>query len=97
MKEIDLHYGDIIICDPCYIKGVKNGGEVRFDALKAVKEISGDDGEYAVKVGDEIEFLTADSGRLWAMKAEFDCRVRLSGGCVITHAPVDDIKLLVKC
>ena len=96
MKEIELHYSDIIICDPCCIKGVESRGEVRFDALKVVKEISGDDGEYAVKVGDEVELLTADSGRVWAMKAEFDCRVVLSGGCIITHA-VDDIKLLVKC
>ena len=96
MEDINLHYNDILVCDPCYIKSVESNGVARFDALKLVKEFSKGDGDYPVKVGDEVVILPVDSGRIWVMCAEFNCRVTLSGDYVIAHAPLDEIKLLAR-
>ena len=103
METIKLNYGDILICDCGYIKKVYcewNGEqELRFDGLKLIKVLhEGDDGVYYVKAGDKFKSLGVDSGRIWAMKAEFDITVEidsgLSGYLVVKDTPVEEIKLL---
>lgn len=87
LDEIKLHAGDILIIDPCYIKHVE--GE-RYDMLKLEKVLhEGDDGEFAIRVGQDKQlpvYIGVDSGRIWALRAEFDGRVvidaGLSGYCV---------------
>lgn len=81
MKTIKLDYLDLLVCDPCYIKGVKCGGENRFDALKCVETLhDGDDGEYGVKTAGGTHYLGVDSGRIWVMQAEFGCEVEIDSG-----------------
>ena len=103
METIKLNYGDILICDCGYIKKVYcewNGKqELRFDGLKLVKVLhEGDDGCYMVKAGDKVAELGVDSGRIWAMKAEFEITVEidsgLSGYMVVKDTPVKDIELI---
>lgn len=85
METIRLNYGDILICDCGYIKEVScewNGEkELRFDALKLIKVLhEGDDGVYTVRAGSKTADLGVDSGRIWAMRAEFECQVVLDSG-----------------
>ncbi len=81
MEMIKLNYLDLLICDPCYIKGVKCRGENRFDALKCVETLhDGDDGCYVVKVGDKETELGVDSGRIWVLQVEFGCEVEIDSG-----------------
>ena len=86
MKTLKLDYGDILVMDCGYIDGVYGtyGGvrEPRFDALKHVKTLhSGDDGCYAIWQGkNRLGELGVDSGRIWAMVAEFDCDVDVDCG-----------------
>lgn len=76
-----LEYNDLLICDPCYIKSVMACGENRFDALKHIKTLhEGDDGEYEFMLCDQRFSLGVDSGRVWVMKAEFDCEVDVDSG-----------------
>lgn len=79
-----MKYNDLLVIDPCYIKSVKLKGtdEQRFDGLKCVKTLhEGDDGEYAVVVKDRaIGFCGVDSGRIWALKADFNIDVELDNG-----------------
>lgn len=80
METIELKYGDTLIVDPCYIKNVyvNLGGQARFDALKLEKVLhDGDDGEFEVEYADKSFVLGVDSGRIWALKAEFGCYVTL--------------------
>lgn len=83
MKTIKLQYGDILVIDPCYIKSVKSCGDLRFDGLKCVKTLyEGDDGCFDVYRGDEkmYEGLGVDSGRIWALVAEFEVDIELDAG-----------------
>lgn len=83
---IELKYGELLVVDPCYIKNVSDGIDSRFDALKLERVLhDGDDGEYAVKYncsGDDwtTTYLGVDSGRLWVLRAEFDCEVEIDSG-----------------
>ena len=84
-KELKLNYGDLLVCDPCYIRFVgnyyaKENKCPRYDALKLVKEFAlGGDGDVALRYGDEgfTRMVGADTGRVWAMQAEFKCDVFL--------------------
>ena len=73
MKNIKLDSGDILISDPCYIKGVfgEYGGrkEWRYDGCFEVKNR-----------GEVLGDLGVDSGRIWAMVAEFPCEVEIHSG-----------------
>lgn len=82
MQTIEIESTDLLICDPCYIKEVSFMGEPRYDALKCVKTLlEGDDGEYNVYLDNKcIASLGVDSGRIWAMKPEFTCQVRIEAG-----------------
>lgn len=85
MEKLNLLYGDVIVCDPCYIKRVscKWGGERedRFDGLRLVKSLhEGDDGEFDFKLYGKEFSLGVDSGRVWAMKAEFGIEVEIDAG-----------------
>ena len=69
-----------LIIDPCYIKAVRYGTEMRFDALKQVATFNCDDGSYSVSAvidgsREELGSIGVDSGRIWVLKAEFDCDV----------------------
>ena len=82
MQNIKLDYGDYLVCDPCYIKSVKCGGEYRFDALRCERVLhDGDDGEYRIvgQNGDDA-YLGVDSGRIWVMQAEFGVEVEMDAG-----------------
>lgn len=103
METIKLNYGDILICDCGYIKEVScewNGEkELRFDGLKLIKVLhEGDDGVYSVRAGSKTADLGVDSGRIWAMMAEFEIEVEidsgLSGYLVVKDTPVEEIELL---
>lgn len=81
METIKLNYQDYLVCDPCYIKGVRCGGEPRFDALRCVEVLHcGSDGEYEVEWLGHTAPLGVDSGRIWAMQAEFECEVEIDSG-----------------
>ena len=83
METIQLNYKDTLIVDPCYIKNVTTtlGGQARFDALKLEKVLhEGDDGELSVEYQGKHYSLGVDSGRIWAMKAEFECEITLDAG-----------------
>lgn len=92
-----LNYNQILITDPCYIKMISDSSNSpRFDALKLVKVLhEGDDGEYMIKAGDEEEWLGVDSGRIWALQAQFDVEVEMdsgfSGHMVVEDMPLDKI------
>ena len=88
METIELDYQDILIVDPGYIKRVVFADELRFDALKLVEVLhEGDDGEFTVETPRGVVMLGVDSGRIWKLQAEFDCKVELdaglSGYCII--------------
>lgn len=78
--------GDILIVDPCYIKAVYGDygdrKDPRFDGLKCAKTLwEGDDGVYIIMNGDKkLCCLGVDSGRIWALTAEFDIRVDVDSG-----------------
>lgn len=79
-NKIEVNYCDVLIVDPCYIKNVSTkSGETRFDALKLERVLHElGDGEIAiVEDGFARAFLSCDSGRIWALRAEFDCEVEL--------------------
>lgn len=82
IESVQLKYNDLLVIDPCYIKSVKDdSGELRFDALKCVKTLhEGDDGSYVISAGDTVELLGVDSGRIWVLRAEFDCTAELDAG-----------------
>ena len=81
MSTIKLNYQDLLIVDPCYIKEVKSGGEQRFDALKLVDVLhEGDDGYYPIELASGCKWIGVDSGRIWALMAEFDCEVEVDSG-----------------
>lgn len=100
MGTIKVKYEEMLVVDPGYIRDVKDRyGEPRFDALKHVKTVSeAGDGLYLVKVGDKKHELGVDSGRLWILKAEFDCDVTIDAGYsgyvrVPEGVAIDEIKL----
>lgn len=82
----NMKRGDILIVDACYIKGVYGDygdrNEPRFDGLKCAKTLwEGDDGVYTIMNGDkELCRLGVDSGRIWALTAEFEIRVDIDSG-----------------
>lgn len=85
METIKMKGGEVLVCDPGYIKGVwcywGEEKEPRFDALKLEKVLhDGDDGYFMVSVGDKAVELGVDSGRIWAMRAEFDVEVDIDAG-----------------
>lgn len=83
MTTIKLKYGDTLVCDPCYIKSVKGTmtDGPRFDALKCVETLhDGDDGEFTITYKGHEDTLGVDSGRIWAMQAEFGCTVDIDAG-----------------
>ena len=81
METIKLNYNDLLICDPGYIKSVKNCGEPRFDALRCVEVLhDGDDGVYPIQTPSDCYYLGVDSGRIWKMIAEFGCEVEVDSG-----------------
>lgn len=82
MKTVKMEYKDLLIIDPCYIKNVKSCGEDRFDGLKCVKTLyEGDDGMYNVFIGEtKVGEIGVDSGRIWALQAEFDIDVEVDSG-----------------
>lgn len=81
MEKIKLEMGDAIIIDPCYIKQVKYGGEMRFDALKHEKTLhEGDDGEFEIKLASGSRYVGCDSGRIWLMTSEFGCDIEVDSG-----------------
>lgn len=78
MDKIKLDAGDLLIIDPCYIKHVE---DERYDMLKLEKVVyEGSDGLIGVSIdGLPIE-LGVDSGRIWAMRAEFNGEVEVDAG-----------------
>ena len=51
MEIVELKCGDYLICDPCYVKRVTFGDDLRFDALRCVKVLfEGSDGEYDITI-----------------------------------------------
>lgn len=80
--KIEMKYGDILVVDPCYVKSVECGGDLRFDGLKCGKVLhSGDDGCFTVWCGKEdMGDVGVDSGRIWALVAEFDVKVEVDSG-----------------
>ena len=83
METVSLKCGDTLIVDPCYIKNVSDslGGQARFDALKLEKVLhDGDDGVFEINYDGKNYTLGVDSGRIWAMRAEFECSVTLGAG-----------------
>lgn len=80
-NTIKMNAGEWLICDPGYIKKVSYAGELRFDALRCVKVLhEGDDGIYEVITPYFSRYLGVDSGRIWVMRAEFDCEVEEDSG-----------------
>lgn len=82
--KIKLQADQILIVDPCYIKSVKDSwGDNRYDALALGKVWSVDDGSYSLVIEGVCEYepLEVDSGRIWAVYAEFDCEIELSSPC----------------
>lgn len=78
--RVSLMAGDILICDPCYIKAVRHAGYERHDAFTTHSLYNGSDGEYRFRAGDEYFDLGCDSGRVWAMRAEFDVELVIDSG-----------------
>lgn len=81
METIKLNYKDYLVCDPCYIKEVRSGERTRFDALRCIEVLhDGDDVETRVEWRGQEAWLGVDSGRIWAMQAEFDCEIDIDSG-----------------
>lgn len=82
MQTIKMKPNDVLVIDPCYIKGVDDSISTRFDALKLVRTLhEGDDGDYYVaNNGYMLAELGVDSGRIWAMQVEFWCNVKIDAG-----------------
>ena len=85
METINIEYGDILICDPGYIKfvGTEWSGELepRFDLLRCEKVLhEGDDGVYSVEYNGEKHELGVDSGRIWQMRADFGGTIQIDAG-----------------
>lgn len=80
--------GQYLIIDPCYIKKVTDGSDIRYDALKLIKSWDVDDGAYELVYSVDMEDerlscsgeLGVDSGRIWLLRAEFDCEVETDSG-----------------
>lgn len=77
---ITLRAGDILICDPCYIKSVSHNGYLRYDAFITKSLYDGSDGEFRFRAKDDYFDLGVDSGRVWAMQAEFPVEVVIDAG-----------------
>lgn len=98
MNTVKLNYKDLLVVDPGYIKNVVSyGDEPRFDALRLVRVLhDGDDGEYCYHYDNELFALGVDSGRIWALQAEFECIVTLDAGLsgykVLPQGDVEKIK-----
>ena len=78
--NIKLKDGEILIIDPCYIVEVFDTSHTRrYDALKLVKEKNTNgDGIFDLRSNPEndiIKSLSVDSGRIWALQAEFTCDI----------------------
>lgn len=81
MNEVKLDYKDLLVVDPCYIKDITTLGEQRFDALRLVRVLhDGDDGVFLYHYDNEPFDLGVDSGRVWALQAEFECEATLDAG-----------------
>lgn len=84
MSVLKLKTNDCLIIDPCYVKQVTSCGNPRFDALRCVKVLhEGSDGCYGVELNSKLDwkgFICVDSGRIWVLKAEFDCEVEKDSG-----------------
>lgn len=84
MDIVKLGTGDILIIDPCYIKEAKvslKDEDHRYDALRLVEAIyDGDDGDIPFDFRGKSYCLGVDSGRIWALQAEFPCVVRTDSG-----------------
>ena len=84
MNDVKLNKGDLLICDPCYIREVKFAGENRFDILKLVKVLyEGDDGRFEIYRGKtSCAKIGVDSGRLWIFQVEYgkDVEIKVESG-----------------
>lgn len=85
-EMVRLEYGDAIIIDPGYIRGVYGEWdgvlEPRFDGLRCAKVLhDGDDGYYNITLnGKKIAGLGVDSGRIWLIEAEFGVYLDIDAG-----------------